>query len=193
MKINFVNLVLVYSLLVFSANIVYPDSVFSGGNFGDLQEGELKKLIIPKDNVTRKSFNVKDMKDANFELNLTDGKLRIINFWATWCAPCIRELPSLKTLKNLINDDKFEIIMIAAGRNSVAQIEKFIFEGQLFKLKSYRDPYGELSASLGVLGLPTTLIIGPNGREIGRIIGDINWSSDESVKFFKELLHLYDQ
>ena len=193
MKINFVNLVLVYSLLVFSANIVYPDSVFSGGNFGDLQEGELKKLIIPKDDVTRKSFNVKDMKDANFELNLTDGKLRIINFWATWCAPCIRELPSLKTLKNLINDDKFEIIMIAAGRNSVAQIENFIFEGQLFKLKSYRDPYGELSASLGVLGLPTTLIIGPNGREIGRIIGDINWSSDESVKFFKELLHLYDQ
>ena len=193
MKINFVNLVLVYSLLVFSANIVYPDSVFSGGNFGDLQEGELKKLIIPKDNVTRKSFNVKDMKDANFELNLADGKLRIINFWATWCAPCIRELPSLKTLKNLINDDKFEIIMIAAGRNSVAQIEKFIIEGQLFKLKSYRDPYGELSASLGVLGLPTTLIIGPNGREIGRIIGDINWSSDESVKFFKELLHLYDQ
>ena len=193
MKINFVNLVLVYSLLVFSANIVYPDSVFSGGNFGDLQEGELKKLIIPKDNITRKSFNVKDMKDANFELNLTDGKLRIINFWATWCAPCIREIPSLKTLKNLINDDKFEIIMIAAGRNSVAQIENFIFEGQLFKLKSYRDPYGELSASLGVLGLPTTLIIGPNGREIGRIIGDINWSSDESVKFFKELLHLYDQ
>ena len=193
MKINFVNLVLVYSLLVFSANIVYPDSVFSGGKFGDLQEGELKKLIIPKDNVTRKSFNVKDMKDANFELNLTDGKLRIINFWATWCAPCIREIPSLKTLKNLINDDKFEIIMIAAGRNSVAQIENFIFEGQLFKLKSYRDPYGELSASLGVLGLPTTLIIGPNGREIGRIIGDINWSSDESVKFFKELLHLYDQ
>ena len=193
MKINFVNLVLVYSLLVFSANIVYPDSFFSKGSFADLQEGELKKLIITKDNVVRKSFSLKDMKDDDFALNLTDGKLRIINFWATWCAPCIREIPSLKTLKNLINDDKFEIIMIAAGRNSVAQIENFIFEGQLFKLKSYRDPYGELSASLGVLGLPTTLIIGPNGREIGRIIGDINWSSDESVKFFKELLHLYDQ
>ena len=193
MKINFVNLVLVYSLLVFSANIVYPDSFFSKGNFADLQEGELKKLIITKDSVVRKSFNLKDMQDADFGLNLTDGKLRIINFWATWCAPCIREIPSLKTLKNLINDDNFEIIMIAAGRNSVAKIENFILEGQLFNLKSYRDPYGELSASLGVLGLPTTLIISPNGREIGRIIGDINWSSDESVKFFKGLLHLYDQ
>ena len=193
MKINFVNLVLVYSLLVFSANIVYPDSFFSKGNFADLQEGELKKLIITKDSVVRKSFNLKDMKDADFELNLTDEKLRIINFWATWCAPCLREIPSLKTLKNLINDDNFEIVMIAAGRNSVSKIENFILEGQLFKLKSYRDPYCELSASLGVLGLPTTLIIGPNGREIGRIIGDINWSSDESIKFFKELLYLYDQ
>ena len=193
MKINFVNLVLVYSLLVFSANIVYPDSFFSKGNFADLQEGELKKLIITKDSVVRKSFNLKDMKDADFELNLTDEKLRIINFWATWCAPCLREIPSLKTLKNLINDDNFEIVMIAAGRNSVAKIENFILEGQLFKLKSYRDPYGKLSSSLGVLGLPTTLIIGPNGREVGRIIGDINWSSDESVKFFKELLYLYDQ
>ena len=126
MKINFVNLVLVYSLLVFSANIVYPDSFFSKGNFADLQEGELKKLIITKDSVVRKSFNLKDMQDADFGLNLTDGKLRIINFWATWCSPCIREIPSLKTLKNLINDDSFEIIMIAAGRNSVAKIENFI-------------------------------------------------------------------
>ena len=66
MKINFVNLVLVYSLLVFSANIVYPDSFFSKRNIADLQEGELKKLIITKDSIVRKSFNLKDMKDADF-------------------------------------------------------------------------------------------------------------------------------
>ena len=74
MKMSFVNLLLVYSLLVFSANIVCPDSFFSKGNFADLQEGELKKLIITKDSVVRKSFSLKDMKDDDFALNLTDGK-----------------------------------------------------------------------------------------------------------------------
>ena len=133
--------------------------ISSSGSYS-IERPNINNLIIHKEKkIVGKVefFNSKKDKSSldNYKQNLT-----IINFWATWCAPCIREIPSLKTLKNLITDDNFEIIMIAAGRNSVAKIENFILEGQLFKLKSYRDPYGELSASLGVLGLPTTLIIG---------------------------------
>ena len=98
---------------------------------------------------------------------------------------------SLNNIGSLIENDNLEVITIAAGRNSVQNIESFLAEGKLFQLKNYRDPSGELSSSLGIVGLPTTLIIDTKGREIGRIIGDIDWSSDECIKFFEYLLKKY--
>ena len=97
-------------------------------------------------------------------------------------------MASLNDLKALIKSNNFEIITVASGRNSVSKINDFFTEGKLLHLRSLRDPKGKISNSLGIVGLPTTLIISTEGTEIGRVIGDINWASEESKKLFSFLL-----
>ena len=72
------------------------------------------------------------------------------------------------------------------------KINTFFYENDLSLLRSLRDPYGKLSSTLGILGLPTTLIIDPTGNEIGRIIGDIDWSSEKSINFFQLVIDKYN-
>ena len=99
---------------------------------------------------------------------------------------------SLNRIKELIDNDSLEVIAVAAGRNNVEKINTFFYKNDLSLLRSLRDPYGKLSSTLGILGLPTTLIIDPTGNEIGRIIGDIDWSSEKSINFFQLVIDKYN-
>ena len=182
------NIMLVYSFLTSCANFVYGDSTFSLTEIKEFQIGELNKLILNRNanSITRLEFT--DLTDKVVDLPLNDGKIRVLNFWALWCAPCRREMASLNDLKAFIKSDNFEIITVASGRNSVSKINDFFTEGKLLHLRSLRDPKGKISNSLGIIGLPTTLVISTKGTEIGRVIGDINWASEESKKLFSFLL-----
>ena len=109
------------------------------------------------------------------------GEWVVLNFWATWCAPCRAEMPSLDRLQAALGDDGLEVVPIATGRNAVPAIERFFAETGVERLPILLDRGGELAREMGVFGLPVTVILDPDGREVARLLGDAEWDSDEAL------------
>ena len=105
------------------------------------------------------------------------GKVLLVNFWATWCAPCREEMPSLDALEAELGGEDFAVLTIAAGRNPVPAIHKFFDEQQIANLPVLRDERQVLARSMGVMGLPVTVLIDRDGMEIARVIGEMEWDA----------------
>ena len=153
----------------------------------DIIEGALRKFIFSDGAKALPNPLVQDMNDNVIEIGSNDDIL-VINFWATWCAPCKKEMPSLNNLAENMKYDDVRIITVASGRNSKEAIESFFSDNDLVNLKKFRDPKGKIAMSYGVTALPTTVVIDPSGKEIGRIIGDIDWNTENIRAFFRNLL-----
>ncbi|MBY5933824.1 TlpA family protein disulfide reductase [Tateyamaria omphalii] len=154
-----------------------------------LREGDMKKLIFHStpEAVSNQSF---DLADGAGQGSLADyeGKHILVNFWATWCAPCRHEMPMLSELQTEFGGDDFEVVTIATGRNNPAAIVKFLNEINATNLPRHQDPKQKLAAQMGVFGLPITVIIDPEGREIARLRGDADWSSDSAKAIIATLI-----
>ena len=153
----------------------------------DIIQGELRKFIFSDGTKTLPSPVVLDMDENVIEIG-SNNDILVINFWATWCAPCKKEMPSLNNLAENMKYDDVRIITVASGRNSKEAIESFFSDNDLVNLKKFRDPRGKIAMSYGVTALPTTVVIDPSGKEIGRIIGDIDWNTENIRAFFRNLL-----
>ena len=153
----------------------------------DIVEGELRKFIFSESMEVLPNPLVLDANENVVEIGYQEDIL-IINFWATWCAPCKKEMPSLNSLAQNMKYEDIQIITIASGRNSKEAIDGFFDDNNLVNLKKYRDPRGRIAVKYGVTALPTTVVINPTGLEIGRIIGDIDWDTADVRSFFKKLL-----
>lgn len=154
-----------------------------------LRDGDMRKLIFhdTPEAVTNASFQ---LEDDGGTATLADyaGKHVLVNFWATWCAPCRKEMPMLAELQTEFGGDSFEVVTIAVGRNSPAGIVKFFEETEIDNLPRHTDPKQQLAAQMGVFGLPITVIIDPEGREIARLRGDADWSSDSAKAVIAALI-----
>ena len=152
----------------------------------DLIKGELRKFIFSEDKKMLPKVLVLDTNESVVEFSHKEDIL-VINFWATWCAPCKKEMPSLNNLAENMEYDNVRIITVASGRNSKAAIDAFFTDNNLANLNKFRDPRGKMAMNYGVTALPTTVVIDPTGREIGRIIGDIDWNTATIHTFFRKL------
>ncbi|MGB0661940.1 MAG: TlpA disulfide reductase family protein [Mangrovicoccus sp.] len=169
-----------YTALALSAN--------AGPAIEDLREGSLKKLVFaetPKI-VTGVAFETED----GTEISLDDfrGQYALVNFWATWCAPCRKEMPSLDALQAEFGGEAFQVVTIATGRQSPAAIKRFFDEEGIENLPQHRDPRQALASRMGILGLPITVLIDPEGREIARLRGDADWHSDSARAIISALI-----
>jgi len=118
------------------------------------------------------------------ELSLEDfrGKIVVLNLWATWCAPCRREMPSLDRLEAALGGDDLAVVPVSQDRGeSLDKIEAFYAEIGLEHLPVYRDPRAGVSRTLRAPGLPTTVVFDREGREVGRVLGHAEWDSEEAV------------
>jgi thiol-disulfide isomerase/thioredoxin len=124
------------------------------------------------------------------QLSLADfrGQVVVLNLWATWCAPCRREMPSLDRLQAEHGGDRLHVLPLSIDRGGLEQIEAFYDEVGIRHLKIYRDPKAATSRALGAFGLPTTVVFDRDGREVGRVLGPDEWDSDEAVAALQALM-----
>ncbi len=153
-----------------------------------LRDGDMKKLAFHADPQVVPSTAFVDEADAELSLEKYRGKYVVLNFWATWCAPCRHEMPMLSNLQSEFQGDRFEVVTIATGRNSLTGMRKFFDEISVDNLPLYRDPRQKLAREMAVLGLPITVILDPEGLEIARLIGDAEWDSDSAKAIIAALL-----
>ena len=179
-------LILTYKLLIpFNA---FGGSIYENGLKNYIKD-DLKKFLFIKEKNKVKHLKTIDSQNNLVEIN-TERKILIINFWATWCAPCKKEMPSLNHLAKKFKHEKLEIITIASGRNSISHIEDFFLTNEIDELPKFRDPSGKTAISYKVIGLPTTIIVNSKGKEVGRILGDIDWQKEWIYEFFNALLKI---
>ncbi|MEQ6250083.1 TlpA disulfide reductase family protein [Sulfitobacter sp. HNIBRBA3233] len=154
-----------------------------------LRDGDMKKLAV-HETPQATSGAAFELADGAGTATLADysGKYVLVNFWATWCAPCRKEMPQLSELQREFGGEDFEVLTIATGRNSPQGIQKFFDDIGVDNLPRHQDPQQQLASQMGIFGLPITVLLDPQGREIARLRGDADWSSDSAKSIVKALV-----
>ena len=108
------------------------------------------------------------------------GKVVMVNFWASWCRPCLRELPSIDRLQAAMAGDDFTVVAINIDQGGLRVAEPFARQLNLSSLSLYLDPRSIVSRAMGVQGMPTTVLYDRKGRELGRLEGIAEWDTPEA-------------
>jgi thiol-disulfide isomerase/thioredoxin len=116
------------------------------------------------------------------------GKVVLLNIWATWCAPCRREMPTLERLQAELGGPDFEVVALSIDRKGLPVVKEFYEELGLRELGMYVDASGKAPRELRALGVPTTLLIDRDGNEVGRLAGPAEWDSPEMVAFIRSYI-----
>lgn len=127
-------------------------------------------------------------------LSLKDvrGRFVLLNIWATWCGPCRKEMPSLDRLQAQLGSDRFQVVALSIDRGGAAAGQKFYAETGVRHLAFFIDSTGRAGSTLGLIGLPGTLLIDPQGREIARLIGPAEWDSPKMLAFLQSQISRTD-
>lgn len=131
-----------------------------------------------------------DGKGKPFSLADFRGKTILLNIWASWCPSCRAEMPALDRLQAKLGGPDFEVIPVSIdqGGSALALVEEFFREAGAHHLRIYIDPTGQAASEVGSVGLPTTLLIDRDGKEVGRLIGGAEWDRPEVVAFIERRL-----
>ena len=152
-----------------------------------IEAPNIKNLIIYEKKQKIKFFDF--LNEAGNKVNLKDfeSELIILNFWATWCAPCREEMPSLSNLQKLKDEKKLKIIPINIGGENISKSKKFFDELLIEELQVFVGDGAGIAKNLKLRGLPTTLFIDQDGYEFARIVGSIDFNSEEFLNWLNEL------
>lgn len=108
------------------------------------------------------------------------GQIVVVNFWATWCAPCVRELPSLDRLQKRLKRKDVTVIALSLDRGGAQAVREFYDEVGIHNLEVYVDPSMDAQQAFAIPGLPTTVLIDREGRDRGRLVGPADWDTKEA-------------
>lgn len=126
-----------------------------------------------------------DASGAPMTLADFKGKTILLNLWATWCAPCREEMPALDRLEKELGSDSFQVVALAVDRAGPDAAQKFLDEIGVASLKLYSDTTTRSGSALRAIGMPTTILIDAEGREIGRLPGPYEWDAPEAQALIK--------
>lgn len=182
----------ILAAVLYAAVALGANPVFAQGSdyaaLRDLRRGDMRKLAVadlpePASQVAFENAEGKAVTLARYR-----GQTVLVNFWATWCAPCRAEMPSLDALQQELGGADFQVVTIATGRNPLPAIRKFFAEVGVTGLPVLRDPKMALSRDMGVLGLPASIILNADGAEVARMTGDADWYSEDALLFLRAVI-----
>jgi thiol-disulfide isomerase/thioredoxin len=157
----------------------------AGGNTGEspldgLNTGGMTAFLVRSEPLDLPDFTFEGADGAEESLADLRGKVVLLNIWATWCVPCREEMPQLNALQADLGGEDFEVVAINIDRGGADKARKFLEEIEASDLARYTDPSGKLFVTLKAVGMPTTLLIDRDGKEIGRLVGPADWASAEA-------------
>ena len=174
------------SLILYTALGIGANAALAGEiDWQAAHDGGLAKLV-QTDPTPVPDTSFTDPEGGTHSLADYRGKVVLLNFWATWCAPCREEMPSLDALQAELGGDDFQVVAIAAGHNPAPAIEKFLTEAKITNLPVLLDPRQGLAREMGVMGMPVTILIDRDGNEIARLIGGADWASEASKTLIRQ-------
>ena len=158
------------------------------GTLEALRAGDMRKLQIHS--AARPAPDTVFLHADGSELRLSDyrGKVVVLNFWATWCAPCRKEMPELSALQETLGGADLTVLTVATGPNPPAKIAEFFEQICVSNLPAHRDPRQTLARAMNVLGLPITVILDRNGAEVALLLGDANWHSESALAILQAVI-----
>ncbi|MCC6206422.1 MAG: TlpA family protein disulfide reductase [Hyphomicrobiales bacterium] len=133
-----------------------------------------------------------DEQGAPLTLDAWRGKVVLLNVWATWCGPCRAEMPTLDRLQAAIGGEKFEVVALSIDRAGTGVVRRFFDEIGIGHLRLFIDESGTALRTLKIFGLPATILVGTDGRELARLLGPAEWDTPEMIAFFKEVIAAQD-
>jgi thiol-disulfide isomerase/thioredoxin len=159
---------------------LWPALAAGSADAAELSLGEPK----PLPEVTFEDAEGREVSLADFQ-----GQVVVLNLWATWCAPCRHEMPSLDRLQaEHGTGDDLEVVALSLDRGNTDKIKLFFEEVGVAHLDIYRDPTAQASRALLAPGLPTTLVIDREGREIGRVLGPAEWDGEATIALLRSAM-----
>lgn len=149
--------------------------------------GAMKSLVPSVDGAMEPTLPFADADGRTINLSKFRGKVVVVNLWATWCGPCVTEMPTLAALQKRYEGKDLAVVPISVDRKSALQdVKSFI--GVHPPLTIYNDPEFSIPAKLKVMGLPTTIIYDRQGHEVARVKGEAKWDSPEALALIDHLL-----
>ena len=151
----------------------------------DMAKGAMERFKLAKTPKALPDLEIQNADDKPMKLSDFKGKVVLLNFWATWCTPCVKEMPSLDRLQAEMPRDRFLVIPISLDGPSRPKVAPFYKEQRLTSLRIYYDKGRKAMSTLGVTLLPTSILVDPEGRELGRREGDADWDTPEGLALMR--------
>ncbi|MFP6749000.1 MAG: TlpA disulfide reductase family protein [Alphaproteobacteria bacterium] len=170
-------------LLLATAQFAAPSA--RAGDLPQLVTGTMANFSLSAKPLPVPEINFRDDGGRERDLAMVAGKVVLINFWATWCGPCRREMPDLDQLQARLGGPEFTVLAISSDRKGMAVVQEFYRQYKIRHLGAYNDSSSKAQRAFRAFGLPTSVLLDGQGREIGRLVGPAEWSSDEATALIK--------
>jgi thiol-disulfide isomerase/thioredoxin len=170
------------------AALAATPALASAGTAGPPLAGQMKKFTVHPTPRPAPALAFKDRDGEPVKLADLKGRVLLVNYWATWCTPCVAEMPSLDRLEASLGGEDFAVVPVSADRGGLKVVEPFYAKAGLKKLPIYLDPDMKFTRGSGVRGLPTSILIDRGGREVARLEGEATWDSADAEALIRHFI-----
>ena len=161
----------------------------SGPGTNPLSTGHMTAFVFKKAPEAVPNTIFLDASGKERTLKDWQGKVVLLNLWATWGAPCRKEMPSLDRLQAELGSDKFEVVAVSVDKTGIDGAKKFLNQIKVSQLGVFADPSIKLGTELKAIGMPATILIDRESREVGRLVGPAEWDSEDAKRLIKAMLN----
>ena len=183
---------LLYGVIALGANPAFAGDLSAAdvAALKTLRTGDMNKLVFHDKPRARINESFKDIDGNEIRIADFEGRIVVLNFWATWCPPCRAEMPSIDRLAAGMADQDIAVIALSTDRLDISRVAAFFKEIGVENLPVLHDQRGKVARGAAALGLPLTLILNREGREIARLQGGAEWDAPEVKAILTRLIEM---